>query len=101
MDIHKQKIIMFIPIANFILVFVWLKFISNNNLGTKYFVKVTLKIVLYVVVLSLVFEIINLLVNNPGLLSILSWIEICITLFLIAFTVVKEQEHQGQSGDGK
>lgn len=92
MDIHKQKIIMFVPIANFILVFVWLKFISNNNLGTRYFVKVALKIILKVVVVSLIFEIINLLVNIPGLLNVLSWMEIFITLFLIAFTVVKEQE---------
>ena len=93
MNIKIQKVIMFIPIVNFFLIFVWLKYISNNNLGSRYFVKVGLKIILMVAIVSIIFGLLDSLVKNVFFSGIISWMEIYITLFLISFVVVKEQEN--------
>ncbi len=91
-NIKIQKVIMFIPIVNFFLIFVWLKYISNNNLGSRYFVKVGLKIILMVAIVSIIFGLLDSLVKNIFFSGFISWMEIYITLFLISFIVVKEQE---------
>ena len=93
MSIKTQKSIIFIPLINFFLMFVWLRFMSKNNIPAKEFVKKWIVVVIAFIAIMILKTIIITFFGIEGFLqNFLDYLSIYIIMVIIAFVSVKSQE---------
>ena len=100
--LKTQKIIMFIPIINFYLVFVFIRFMKTNCVETKYFLTIWLKISVLVLSIGVLSKVLMIYFPSLFMWHILDFIIVYIELFVIAYQCVKAQEKRksGKTEDG-
>lgn len=92
MSIKTQKKLKYIPIANFIIMFVWISVYFKYRTKMTDFLKNLFKIFGGLLLVNLPRIILSFIGCSDFILSVLYWISLYFSLFLIAHISIKDEE---------
>ena len=93
MSITVKKIIAFIPFVNILVVpFLWFRFYFKNPIPKVEFIKCVFKCFLFCIIITIPRIIIYKIFGNGLLDTIVTYIGIILTMFVICFIMVRNEE---------
>ena len=92
MPIKVQKIIRFIPIVNFYIFFVWIRFYFKHGCSQFRFLKNNSKMILAMIVICIPFMIVSFMGYRNAFQIILSYISFYFTILVSDTIAIRDQE---------
>lgn len=94
MSIHSKKIISYIPFVNILVIpILWFRFYFKNQVPRKHFIKCVIKCFAFGVAITIPRIVICKVFGNGLINTISTYVGILLTMFLICFTLVKDEEN--------
>ena len=98
MSITVKKIIVLIPFVNILIVpLLWFRFYFKNSMSKKNFFRCVFKCFLFCIIITILRIIIYKIFGNGLLDTIVTYISIIITMFVICLIMVKDEEKMKNS----
>lgn len=91
MSIRAQKILRFIPVVNFLTVFMWLSACAKATITLSYIVKSVIKMMLALAALAIARLVCIYTINNSIVNFVILLVHLYCSLLVVAWTAVREQ----------
>ena len=98
MSIKVQKILRFIPVVNFVTVFLWIRFCMVSAIRPAEYIKYLLKMFLFCIIITIPRIVVSSVLRDPSVDSILTSVSLLLYLWVISFVAVEAQEKMDTRG---
>ena len=94
MKLYYQKIIRFIPLAQFLTVLCWINMYRTNNLNYSNWIKAFLKMIFIILMINVPRIILHFIFESESLDIIVFYLTLYPTFFSVSHIAVRDQERQ-------